>query len=149
MKTGAPLKTAATPKGILHLEFAYDKAQVNTIITAWSVDNKLAAAKTNTYWDFCFLFFYAFFLFFTCVKLSEKFSAAGWKNKAGLFFAKMAILAGMLDIGENIGMLQTLNGNGNTTSWQITTGCAATKWSLVILVILYILFAVIAKRGRA
>jgi hypothetical protein len=35
VKTGAPLKTPATPKGILDLEFAYNASKAYTVINAW------------------------------------------------------------------------------------------------------------------
>ena len=62
-KTGAPLKTTATPNGILNLEFAYNKVKVQEVVDAWtfsaihSTDN-IRVAQVNTWWDFIFLFFY-------------------------------------------------------------------------------------------
>jgi hypothetical protein len=85
-KTGATLKTIETPKGILDLEFAYNKTKVTSIINAWSpnaiVDN-INEAKINTYLDFIFLTFYASFLFFGCERIAEN-----NKSKIGLWIAK-------------------------------------------------------------
>ena len=149
MSTGAPLKTASTPKGILNLEFAYDKIHTDAVLNAWSSGDKKEAAIQNTLWDFCFLFFYSLFLFTSCKKLSTKFDIMDWKYKASRSFAKLAILAGLLDVGENLGILQTLRCGGNDTVAMITTACAAVKWVLVILVILFALFALVSKRSRA
>lgn len=149
MTTGAPLKTDATPKGILHLEFAYDKAHVDTILTAWGNSDRINAAIINTYWDFCFLLFYGLLLFTACRMLSEKFIAGSRKNNTGRFFAKAAILAAVLDMGENTGMLQTLYENGNPATWWVTTICAGVKWLLVLSVIVYILAALCMRKDRA
>lgn len=146
--TGTPLKTPATPKGILDLEFAYDRIHTDAVLTAWSVDGKKEAAIKNTLWDFCFLVFYSLFLFSCCKKLSEKFAVNDWKYGAARAFAKVALLVGLLDIGENMGMLQTLDSNGGDTVAMVTAACASIKWILVILVILYILFALLSKRSR-
>ena len=62
MKTGSILKTPETPTGILNIEFAKDTADMKRILKAWTsvkIDHKpiIEAAKTNTYWDFAFIFF--------------------------------------------------------------------------------------------
>jgi hypothetical protein len=149
MKTGATLKTPLTPKGILDLEFAFDKQHTDVVMTAWAPDNKTAAAIQNTMWDFVFLFFYSLFLFFTCNLLRTKFAPLNWKHNAGKFFAGAAITAGLLDAGENLGMLQTLHGNGSDTVALVTVICSSIKWTLVLLVIAYVLIALLSKRQTA
>ena len=52
--------------------------------------------------------------------------------------AACAIAAGILDIFENIGMLKSLNGNGSQWIAAVTAFVSNIKWSLVILVILFI-----------
>ena len=59
-RTGKPLKTASTPAGIVNLEFAYNTVKVDSVFKAWgtgSTGSKIEVAKTNTYWDFLFIFF--------------------------------------------------------------------------------------------
>ncbi len=146
MKTGVPLKTDTTPKGILDLEFAYNKQLTDKVLTAWSVDGKTEAAIQNTFWDFLFLFFYSLFLYKVCKAIRGEFIAGTWKNKAGNYFANAAIWAGVFDIGENLFMLQTLGGNGNDTVALITSICAGVKWALVALVIIYIIAGLLKRR---
>jgi hypothetical protein len=140
-KTSATLKTIATPKGILNLEFAYNKTKVANIISAWSpnaiVDN-ISKAKINTYLDFIFLTFYASFLFFACKNIAES-----NKSKIGLWIAKGALLAGLLDILENIGMLISLSGYTYDIVAVVTTFCASVKWLLAFVAILYMLINII------
>ncbi len=141
-KTGATLITVPTPKGILDLEFAYNKTKVTNIMHAWSsnpiVDN-ISKAKTNTYLDFIFLAFYSTFLFFACRKITET-----NKSNFGLYIAKGALLSGGLDIFENIGMLISLSGYKNNIVAFVTTICASIKWVLAILAVLYLLLGILA-----
>ena len=136
-KTGATLKTPDTPKGILDLEFAYNSSKTATVLNAWApngnVDN-ISAAKINTYLDFIFLFFYSFFLFFTCDKIARI-----TKSKLGAFIANGALYAGILDVVENAGMLMTLSGGASGTTAFITTFCSVIKWALAIAAVLYLL----------
>jgi len=148
-KTGATLKTPATPMGILDLEFAYNTAKTSIIINAWAptagLDN-IAVAKANTYWDFLFLFFYAGFLFMACKKIALKIK--GPVSKAGNLIAKGALLAGFLDILENVGMLLTLSNQGSATIAFATTFVSVIKWGLAIIAVLYVLTGVLALAFR-
>jgi len=144
-RTGAPLKTSATPNGILNLEFAYDTTRVNAIITAWSstpgVDT-IDAAKKNTYLDFIFIFFYALFLYLASMKLNEKFG--GKFGKAGKWIGRGALLAGGLDVLENAGMLVSLSGHTSDPVVLFTVICAVLKWLLAVVAVLYVLTGVVA-----
>jgi hypothetical protein len=112
-KTGSILKTPTTPTGILNIEFARDTADIKRILKAWTfVKNEgktaIEAAKTNTYWDFAFIFFYAGFFFYGNTLLSEKFRGrfikiCEWASVAALF-------AGFFDCCENSLILTSLSG---------------------------------------
>ncbi len=141
-KTGAVLKTPEAPMGILNLEFAYNTSKTTLIINSWasisSVDI-ITAAKNNTYWDFLFLFFYALFLWYSCKKIAKLNN-----SKIGFIIAKGALVAGVLDIGENIGMLVTLFNQPSNTIAILTTILATIKWVLVIIAVLYLLWNIIS-----
>ena len=147
-KTGATLKPA-TPHGILDLEFAYNTAKTTAVLNAWAPANGLdniTVAKTNTYWDFLFLFFYAGFLFVACKKIATKIS--GSVSKAGNLIAKGALLAGFLDIIENIGMLLTLSNQGSSSIAICTTIVSVIKWALALIAVLYVLTGLLALAFR-
>jgi len=141
-KTGATLKTPATPGGILDLEFAYNVPKATTVINAWTdltpVDNKLAAI-VNTRLDFVFLFFYALFFNYTCKLIAANFS--GSFHAVGNILAKCALVAGIFDILENFGMLLTLHGHITDMCTLLTFIFSISKWLLVIAALLYILIA--------
>jgi hypothetical protein len=148
-KTGATLKTTATPNGILDLEFAYNSTKTTAVTNAWAANNivdNIAAAKINTSLDFIFLFFYSLFLYFTCKKIA-RFSTGAF-SKAGLLIAKGALLAGILDVAENAGMLSTLSGNALNSVAFITTACAVIKWALALLAVIYCLAGLISLMLR-
>ncbi|HMU11537.1 MAG TPA: hypothetical protein PKC54_16105 [Ferruginibacter sp.] len=139
-KTGAALKTDATPHGILDLEFAYDITKTSVVVNAWAPVNGLdniAAAKTNTYFDFLFLFFYSIFLFLACRKITQQ--VKGPVAKAGNIIATGSLLAGLLDILENLGMLITLGGHVSGPIAFLTTFFSVIKWALAIMAVLYVL----------
>ncbi len=144
-KTGAPLKTSATPLGILDLEFAHTAEKVSKVIAAWSQPdgaNRVAAAHTNTYCDFLFLFFYAGFLFLACRKIAAAFKGpvTVWGNHIG----RGALLAGLLDILENSGMLLSLSGSVSDGTALFTTVVSIIKWSLAILAVLFLVTGLLA-----
>ncbi len=146
VKTGAPLNTPTTQSGILSLEFAPNKIKVDSVLLAWqatpnSTFSKIDAAKINTYWDFVFLFFYAGFLYFSCRKLSTGFREGTGFANAGIHLSKAALVAGALDVVENICMLQSLAGNGSNSLAMVTMFAALIKWLLVIVCVLYIMFS--------
>lgn len=136
-KTGASLKTPATPKGILDLEFAYNSAKASIVLNAWapnSITDNIAVAKNNTWYDFIFLLFYSPFLFFTCKKIAQI-----TNSKTGLLIAKSALCAGALDVFENAGMLITLSGNTSDSIALLTVIISVTKWILAITAVIYLL----------
>jgi len=138
-KTGATLKPA-TAHGILDLEFAYNTTKTNAVLTAWAPANGLdniAVAKTNTWWDFVFLFFYAGFLFLAGNKIASK--TSGGFSRAGKAIARGALWAGFLDIIENAGMLLTLSNQGSDTIAFATTFVSVIKWALAIIAVLYVM----------
>jgi hypothetical protein len=145
-KTGAPLKTPATLHGILDLEFAYNAEKTTVVINAWASLDNIVAAKLNTWLDFLFLFFYSLFLFFACKKIAGTFH--GMVAKSGQLIAKGALVAGFLDILENMGMLIALNGHISGSIALCTTFVSVIKWVLAIMALLYVLTGVITLGYR-
>ena len=139
-KTSATLKTTATPLGILNLEFAYNSAKASHVLNAWQPNDRIdniEVAEYNTWLDFIFLFFYSLFLFTGCKLLSVNYSGA--IQKVGQMLAKGAILAGLLDIVENAGMLFTLHCNINNSILFLTTAVSIIKWILALAALVYLL----------
>jgi hypothetical protein len=134
-KTGEPLKTAATPLGIINLEFASNQQKVDNILQAWEPNDLLHVAGTNTYWDFLFLFFYGWLLFNLCKLIYQKFPEG--YGKFGLFLSRLAVLAAFFDVIENGFMLGVLHHSYTATGLLMMVSSSALKWGLVITVVLY------------
>ncbi len=103
---GASLKTPTTPRAILDLEFADNAHRLNEVLSVWSV----AVVKGNIWLDFLFIVSYVLFL-----SIAAEYSAmkwpAGFGRQLGLFMARAAYIAGVLDISENLLMLQSIAGS--------------------------------------
>jgi len=156
-KTGKPLKTIETPNGILNLEFAYSPQKANAVIAAWTKSETqpvdiISAAKCNTWWDFVFIFFYASFLYLACLQIADTFRYKNFIYRTGKLLSRLIIVEVMLDVLENIGMFQVLNGNTSGYVTYFTTGCSIIKWMLVIIVILFVViaggYALIINKGK-
>ncbi len=147
-KTGKPLKTAATPNGIVNLEFAYNTSKIDSVFKAWksgTPESKVETAKTNTYWDFVFIFFYSGLLFLSCNQVVKIYRHNGALYNAGKVIAKLAVIAGVLDIIENCCMLQSLAGNSSNVLALAAAVCAAVKFTFIIVAILYILLSLLYR----
>ena len=143
-KTGEPLKTPSTPAGIINLELAFTQAKTETVINTWATINStdtLAAARLNTWLDFIFIFFYSGLLFLSSKMITRTF--AGAFGRAGRLVARAAILAGILDVLENTGMLLSLAGQGSAFISLATGICSAIKWGLALIAVLYVITGVV------
>lgn len=142
--TGKPLKTPATPSGIVQLEFAYNTKKVNQVFQSWGMGSdhsQIETARINTYWDFLFIFFYAGLLFLSCSRLSGIYRDGTGFNKAGKLLAKTCLAAGGLDIIENGCMLQSLGGNSSNFFALTAAICAGLKFTFLLLAVMYILIS--------
>ena len=156
--SGRPLNTPETPRGILCLEFANSAQKVNNILSSWETRSTterdiIVAAKVNTCLDFVFLLFYSLFLFTACRQLV---AAMPGKKIFSLILhmaSVFALIAGLLDIFENIGMLKSLDGHVSDQVAINTVTFATIKWLLVLAVILFIaggsLYRYLVKRREA
>jgi hypothetical protein len=63
--------------------------------------------------------------------------------RSGRFFRWLAPAAGVCDILENIFMTQTLNGNVSELNVMLTYDMAVTKFSLLIVTLLFIVLCLI------
>jgi hypothetical protein len=142
-KTGSSLQTKETPLGILHLELPFNKLKADSVLTTWknSFNNagttNIQVAKTNNWWDFLFLIFYSLFLFTAINRLADNFT--GGFGRAGKKLGRLAFVVAALDIAENIGMFQMLDGNVTNGIALFTSICSSIKWLLAIMLVLYIL----------
>lgn len=131
---GQPLRTSAAPQGIVSLEFAGTLENAQLIIQSWNDQTQLVAAFSLGI-DFLYPVLYALAVALGCLMASPYLPPpiSGW----GSWLARGALLAGGLDYIENISLWQLLLGTGDAFWAPLAWGCAAIKFSLVFLGILY------------
>jgi hypothetical protein len=133
---GAGLVTSVSSRGIVDLEMATKPSQITILMDTWN----LSVVKINIWIDFLFIVSYVAFL-----ALAAESVAAKWKNQGmriiGLTLARVAVVAGVLDIGENLLMLQTIAGNFTVISLQMTHYFATIKFTLAAIVLIYLLIS--------
>lgn len=135
---GRELILPATPSGILALEFANTPEKLNYVLSFWNKET----VQVNILIDFFFVIVYTWFFVIAVTG-----SAAKWQQRYMVQFGAMGIrlafLAGMLDIVENILMLQSIHGHYTVSSLQLTWYCAAIKFAIVIILFLYVLLTAV------
>jgi hypothetical protein len=130
----APLVTSSTPTGILALEFCRSVAQVDAIIAAWNI----TVARWSVIIDFGFLAAYGALFYFGCVYFAARFRYSGLR-RFGRAMVPFSLVAPLLDVVENIGMLITLSGVRNNGLLQFTCYTAWLKFACAAVVVLYLL----------
>lgn len=146
--SGQLLVTPFTKYGIINLELAISKSNVKNILNAWSDTNGgkepiMTAAKTNIRLDFIFIFFYSLFFFTYTRLITAPFHKKTFVFKWKQWMIPAGLVAGGLDLIENLGMLLNMRGHVSERWVQITFLASALKWLIIILLILYLLFATI------
>ena len=132
---GASLFTAESKGGIVDLEMADTPEKLQHLLGMW---NKQVAVN-NIYIDFLFIPCYALFLAVCCKYMADKIvrpSYQKWMNR----LVKLIVVAALLDVVENILMLMSIAGNYTSETLLLTRLIASSKFLLVGLAILYILF---------
>ncbi len=135
--TSTPLTTEAAPLGIISFEFAGDVSTAQAILDSWTLQAHVHAGFSLGF-DFVFLILYSSAIACACAWV-----ASGLRETTpslasfGLLLAWGQWLAALLDGVENTGLWVTLS-NGPSAAWlQIAWWCAAIKFTLVILGLLY------------
>lgn len=149
-ESGKDLVTPYTPAGIVNLELARSKSAVKNILNIWSSMNgstrdRIQTAKINTWLDFLFIACYVPFLMVSVKKVAGMFGKRTIWASMGLQLPYFCLLAGMLDVMENMGMLLSLHNRISSKIAFFTFSCSFLKWLLVALIIGYLLTALFIK----
>ena len=133
---GTPLKTDAAPGGILSYEFAGSVANAQAMINSWDAQAKIHAGLSLGL-DFLYPFIYAMAISLAVVMASGRFN--GWLQNLGSLLAWGVWVAAILDYVENVGLIMLLLGSTNELWATAAYWCAAVKFLIIILAILYAL----------
>ena len=135
---GSTLVLPNTPSGILALEFANTPEKLSYVLSFW---NK-SSVQLNIYLDFLFIAAYVWFFVVASAVSSTKWHWVGMQF-LGKSCIRLAFLAAILDIVENVLMLQSVSGDYNSYSLYLTWYCAVIKFGIVTLILSYIIITVI------
>lgn len=141
---GHVLKSTSSKLGIVNLEFADTTARLHELLAHWD----LAVVKINIWIDFLFIVTYVSFFAIACVYAAMKWPDGSGLQQAGMVLARLAFAAGVFDIAENLLMLQSVGGNYTDTSLVLTWYCAAIKFLLVAVILLYLLLSLPKILGK-
>ncbi|MEA2023077.1 MAG: hypothetical protein U9N79_02170 [Actinomycetota bacterium] len=139
---GAVTTAAAQGFPIVELELAGTANRADDVMRG--VDP--GVVRSAILWDFLFIFFYAPALFFGSLWARRHF-VGEFGRKAGTVIAAGGLIAGALDLVENVAMLAYLSG---WRAWiPLSALMAIPKFALVLLAVVYILAgAVLALVGK-
>ncbi|MEN8114774.1 MAG: hypothetical protein ABFS21_10350 [Actinomycetota bacterium] len=143
---GAGAVTTITAKGfpIIELELAGSAERAVEVIG----DTSLDVVQTTILWDFLFIALYTMALFCAVVWARRGFRSRGVR-RFGIMFAFGALLAGLLDVTENVAMLTYLNEWYPWEWWmQLAAIAAIGKFALVAAAIGYFLAGTILIVAR-
>jgi hypothetical protein len=130
----APLITASTPTGILALEFCKSPVKADMILSAWSIP----VATWAVIIDFFFLAAYGAVFYFGSVTIASRLQNSRLRM-FGHAMIGFSLIAPVLDIVENIGMLITLSGARSNWLLRLTCYAAWVKFACAAVVVLYLL----------
>ena len=134
---GSHLKTCAAPSQIVSYELAGTPEKAQAILDSWH--NVLQYAYASLLVDFPYLILYSTAIGLACIWAGVILGERHWPGAAlAIPLAWGQWLAAVLDATENASLLVMLGPAGPTQPWPaIAYWCAATKFLLVILGLLY------------
>ncbi len=128
---------------IVEFEMAKTTAKAQELMNSWGTEGTLRFLN-GIYADFIFIIGYVAALFFGCRYIGHLSGHSIFK-KAGYVFSFFAIIAGVSDTLENIGMLYTIQ--QKITGWVVhfTYDMAFVKFSLLFIALLFIVICLIFR----
>ncbi len=146
LAAGAATTAAAQGFPIVDLELAVTAERADEVMRGADLD----AVRAAILWDFLFIFFYAPALFLGSLWARRQF-AGDLGRRAGTVIAAGGLVAGALDLVENVAMLAYLRDPGAWDGWNLLSAAMAIpKFILALVAVGYILLGIglaIARRG--
>jgi hypothetical protein len=122
---------------IVKFELAKEASVAESIVQEWTANGKFDKAVQSVYLDFLFIILYTSGLSMACIYLSRQ-TQHEILIRTGYFFSYLLIAAGICDVIENVSLLRSLNGSIRNWNVILAYDMAATKFSLVILSVLFL-----------
>jgi hypothetical protein len=126
-----------TSNDIVRFELAKEASVAESIVQEWKSAGLHEKAVHSIYLDFLFIILYSAGLAVASVYIS-RLTQHEILIKTGYFFSYVAIAAGICDIIENMALLKNLYGTIHNWNTILAYDMAATKFSLLIMTILFL-----------
>jgi hypothetical protein len=127
---------------IVKFELAKEVSVAEGIVHDWVNTGKYEKAVQSIYIDFLFIVLYTTGLSVACIFLS-RLTRHEILIRTGYFFSYLVVAAGICDVIENIALLKSLFGTIREWNTILAYDMAATKFSLIILTILFLAICLI------
>jgi hypothetical protein len=122
---------------IIKFELAKEVPVAEGILQNWLAAGKFDKAIRSIYLDFLFIILYTSGLSVACIFLSRQ-TQHEILIRAGYFFSYLMVAAGICDVIENVALLKSLYGTIQNWNTILAYDMAATKFSLLILTVLFL-----------
>jgi hypothetical protein len=121
------------PHGVASFELIHNAAEADRILHFWGTSGKMSAAL-NLGFDYLFILAYANTIAFGCVWIASILRERKFLRwaAAGIFFAWLQWLAGVLDCIENAALIRILFHAPTDTLALISRWCAIPKFTLAL-----------------
>lgn len=140
---GGGTPTVSGTPTIVDFELAGSVDQAAQIINAWNENDRIRAGFSLGF-DYLYMPVYSTTIALACVMAAGALKRKTWAS-IGLLLAWGLWLAAFLDAIENLALFTELLG-GNVAPWpQVAQICAAIKFGLILLGLLYVVGGVIGK----
>jgi hypothetical protein len=141
---GRPLTTSAAPNGIVSYEFAGSVAKANEILNSWGEAGRLHAAFSLGL-DYFYIVWYVLSIGLSCRWAGETLGRRGLPlSGLGIPLLWGICLAGALDGIENLALTRMLLIEVSSPWPQLAEACAAGKFLLIALGLLFALYGGLA-----
>lgn len=122
---------------IVKFELAKEVNVAESILQTWLTEGKFEKAIQSIYLDFLFIVLYTAGLSVACI-LFSRLTKHEILIRTGFFFSYLMVAAGICDVIENVALLKSLYGTVQNWNTILAYDMAATKFSLLILTVLFL-----------
>jgi hypothetical protein len=131
---------------ILGLEFAGSSGRASEIMAEWGAHGR-NLARLSLWIDFGFMVSYGTFFALAALATRDFARRRGLRALAvaGIATPIFAVAAALFDAAENVIWLLVLGGHGGKIGPPLATSCAALKFTLIGLTIVYVLWGLVAR----
>jgi hypothetical protein len=140
---GRSLKTASNPIGIVDLELADTVTELKAVLMNWDAD----IVRLNIWIDFIFILAYTFFFIQSIQLILAKYRPI-CIQQLGKKLIKLAYVAAVLDVIENILMLASIMGHYSAGSVLATASIATLKFLIIAIILIYLVGSLLLKTSQ-